>query len=853
MIYSLAALVGAVLMVGHSLIGPHQPQMLDHMLSARGIDAPVEAQIINGAPLHYNWDQGFLADGVNARDRLAEGGVTHLILTEAIPLATHLKWSDPQGSILRYFNAAHAMNPDVQVFLQETWHDLRSGSDDAPVDSDPGATQDWRGRLADDLERWQSIVDDVNAQRPQGSRPAVLLPVGQAFAALDDAIAAGKVPGIGRTGDLFSDNIHLTHAGHYFVALVQFAVLTGQSPQGLPDRISDRYGRPYRTPEPATAAAMQDVVAEFVAAQVALPLHDNTASSTQPVTDAPARAMPTGIPPLPDAGPPAQVPVALNLAPLSDWSTQAPLIDLMKTARPWIGHVAGRWGGMDESDLIAEGILDANGWPTRIPNRLGSIGTVILTDLPEEAVDMAGRYLVTYDGDGILEFGGRARDVRYGTGQASFAFTPGPGPVEIRIQRSDRRRTGDYLRNIRIMHEDHAAAFAEGAVFNPRWIEHVKGFAAVRFMDWMDTNNSDIRLWSQRPVPDLYTYQGRGMPLELMLRLVAETGADPWFNLPHQADDDFILRFAAMVRDGLPQGRKAYVEYSNEVWNWQFKQAAWADAQARARWGAKDAWVQFYAMRAAQIAEMFSETFGLEAPERLVNVISTQTGWRGLEDPILTAPLFVAEDPANNVAPAFYFDAYAITGYFGGLMGHEDGIARTRAWIAESLTAAQAAADAEGLRGDARAAFVERHRYDQAIARAAHDVMNGTERGSPRNTVGRLINNGFRYHKDVADAWGLDLLVYEGGTHILGLGPLVDDAQLTDFLIAFNYSPEMGTIYEYLLQGWQRTGGGNLFAAFSDVMAPTKWGSWGNLRHLSDDTGRWRALRAAMEAYRGDR
>ena len=836
---ALSSLVGAVLMIGHSLIGPHQPTMLDQMLTARGIDAPVSSQIINGAPLHYNWDHGFLAEGVDARERLAVGDVTHVVLTEALPLDVHMQWSDPAGTILQYLDAAYEANPDAQVFLQETWHDRRSGTADAPTDADPGANVDWRTRLDDDLPKWQSIVDDVNSRRPDNSKPVRLLPVGQAFAALDDAARAGQVPGLPNLDPLFPDHIHLSNAGHYFAALVQFAVITGQSPEGLPTRINDRWGQPYKTPPPETAAAMQRIVAQVVGTRA-------------PPSDT-ARALPdsidTGIPPLDPAGPPAKIAVALNLAPLADWGTQAPLLDLMKTARPWIGHFPGKWAGWDEVDFIAAGILDENGWPTRIPDEVESVGTLIMTDLPEDAADFAGTYVLTFDGSGIVELGGRAKNVRYTTNRALFDFKPGDGGVDIRIKRARGAAPDDYVRNIRVVRADREAALNAGEVFNPEWLDHVRGFVGVRFMDWMGTNNSTISTWSQRPRPEHYTYAGRGMPLELMLRLVEEAEVDPWFNIPHMADDDYVRRFAEMVHDRLPEGRRAYVEYSNEVWNWQFQQAAWADEQARKRWGVGDAWVQYYALRAAQVASIFSETFGADARWQLTNVISTQTGWRGLEEAILTAPLHVSEDPANNVPPAFYFDAYAITGYFGGLMGSEDGIDRTREWISQSRKAAEDAADARGLTGGPRRAFIDRHRYDQAIARAARDVLTGAERGSPRNTIGRVANGAFRYHSEVAKNWGLDLIVYEGGTHILGLGSLVNDDELTDFLIAFNYSPQMGTIYEHLLKRWEETGGG-LFAAFNDVMAPTKWGSWGNLRYLSDDTGRWRALRAAAEAYR---
>jgi hypothetical protein len=44
-----------------------------------------------------------------------------------------------------------------------------------------------------------------------------------------------------------------------------------------------------------------------------------------------------------------------------------------------------------------------------------------------------------------------------------------------------------------------------------------------------------------------------------------------------------------------------------------------------------------------------------------------------------------------------------------------------------------------------------------------------------------------------------------------------------------------------LLAGW-RLISDQPFNAFVDVYSPGKWGSWGALRHLGDDSPRWQAL-----------
>ena len=125
--------------------------------------------------------------------------------------------------------------------------------------------------------------------------------------------------------------------------------------------------------------------------------------------------------------------MAINLAGVTDWSPQQPFLDVFKTARPWIGHRKRGWGGATYEELRSAGYLDAEGWPVAISPELGSIGTLILTHLPEDAIDTAGHYRLQFEGNGIVEVSGRAQNVRYGKNEVTFDFTPGEGFVEIRI------------------------------------------------------------------------------------------------------------------------------------------------------------------------------------------------------------------------------------------------------------------------------------------------------------------------------------------------------------------------------------------------------------------------------------
>lgn len=219
-----------VLFVGHSLVGHTMPRMLDALLPVSQL---VRAQVINGSPLAYNWDHGANAEGVNARAQLATGAYGTLILTEAIPLAGHIQWSNTYGIARAYAQTAWAATPGARVMIYETWHEIGTNA------------AQWRANLTSDLALWQGIASHVNAAKP-GAAPTVgIVPGGQAMGLLYDTIIAGRGLGLTQITQLFTDQIHLNDAGNYLISLVQYSAITGRSGVGLTDRLTGEWGQPY--------------------------------------------------------------------------------------------------------------------------------------------------------------------------------------------------------------------------------------------------------------------------------------------------------------------------------------------------------------------------------------------------------------------------------------------------------------------------------------------------------------------------------------------------------------------------------------------------------------------------------
>ncbi|WP_242058563.1 cellulose-binding protein [Microcoleus sp. FACHB-SPT15] len=509
-------------------------------------------------------------------------------------------------------------------------------------------------------------------------------------------------------------------------------------------------------------------------------------------------------------GRPTNVSLGSGLNGLADWSSQTPFLNFFKQTREWIpqcgdGSPAGCPGfDTKENDHLN---LDANGYPKSLPAtndnsvKYRRVETVLFADGNPESI---GRYIVMYDGEGTLTYSGAKKDEAVSKpGTEVIDISKEAGYVFLGISATN---PNNHVRNIRVIRESQLDAFKAGEIFNPVWLEKIKAFKTVRFMDWMETNNSAQKEWSDRPKPEDYSWALEGAPIEIMVALANKLKANPWFNIPHQATDEYITNFAKIVKEKLDPSLTAYVEHSNEVWNWQFGQAQYANQQGRARWGDHgDAFMQWNGMKAAQICDIWKkDVFGDAQKHRVNCVISTQTPYKGLEEGLLNCPLWVAE----GNAPCYQhgIDSYAITGYWSGDLGNPENIATVKSWLKDA---------------------------DGGFGKAFEQIKTGNLLKVGEDSLPDTKAN-YQYQLKVAQEKGLSLVAYEGGQSIAGSGGVENDEQLTQFFIELNRRPEMYEIYTQMLNDWKDSGG-TLFNHFVDVGTPSKWGSWGALEYVTQN------------------
>ena len=294
-------------------------------------------------------------------------------------------------------------------------------------------------------------------------------------------------------------------------------------------------------------------------------------------------------------------------------------------------------------------------------------------------------------------------------------------------------------------------------------------------MDWMDTNDSEVRTWADRPKPDDFSQAIKGVSLEYMIDLCNRLDVNPWFCIPHLADDDYVRQFASLVKARLKPGLKVYVEHSNEVWNGQFAQARHARAEGlRLKLADNEYQAQlfYHSMRSTQIFAIFEAVYG--ATDQLVRVLGSQS-----------ASVWVSEQVMNFQNAYQHADALAIAPYFGHGLGSPKTASQVKAMTVEAI--------------------IEQCRED--LNRNQKTILETVEKASDK---------------------GLVLLAYEAGQHLVGIQGAENDEALTARLHAVNRSPGMKQLYLEYLNGWKQAGG-QLMAIFSSVSEPSKWGSWGIL------------------------
>lgn len=461
----------------------------------------------------------------------------------------------------------------------------------------------------------------------------------------------------------------------------------------------------------------------------------------------------------------------MNLSGPADWNTELPFVDVFRLSRPWISQKMGEsWGKGPEL------ALDERGWIKRLEKDCFAESPLCTI---EGGHYPRGRYTVLFDGQGEID-ASNVSVVSREPGRVVLDVDSSKGGFHLKLMATN---PANYVRNIRVLMPGFEKSYHDNP-FHPVFLQRWQGIACLRFMDWMETNGSKIAKWSDRPKPEDATFSAKGVALEVMIDLSNRLKADPWFCMPHLADDDYVKNFAMMVKRRLDPERKVYVEYSNEVWNGMFPQSRYAGEEGRKLGFADKPWEaawRYTAYRSVQIFTIWEEVFG--GAERLVRVLPSQA-----------ANAYISEQIVGFQNAFEKADALAIAPYVTCNVSTE---------------------------GKPSASEVEEWTAEKALNYLEQTVL-------PESI--RWIHE----QKKVADKFGLKLIAYEGGQHMVGVAGVENNEKITRLLHAANRHARIGEVYRKYFDAWTAAGG-DLFCYFASTGGWSKWGSWGILEFYDDD------------------
>jgi hypothetical protein len=493
-------------------------------------------------------------------------------------------------------------------------------------------------------------------------------------------------------------------------------------------------------------------------------------SKAQPTFPTPTVPSVTDIP-LPrnaEALPPARELLGANPPPITDYSRTHVYVDLVKQARRF-GSASTPW---DEKAMVGD-----DGWP------VGDFGVFLMSD-QRSVSGVSGTYTVTFDGQATVTPVASKAQVqrqRYDSSRNRTMLDVVLAPDADQLALSF-TQTGAGIKNLQVIRPGYDASHPP--LFTRAFIDHVQRFGTLRFMDWLRTNNNPVTSWATRTDPQRVRHNsGKGVPWEHVVALANQTGQHVWINVPVLATDGYVRQLAQLLKEQLNPYSRIYVEYSNEVWNGQFKQhganKALAEEEVKANPnsplaydGSQDPNQWAYrriAKRGKEIGDIFRTVFGETAMmDRVRPVFATQ----------VVNP-YASELGLNFIAavygpPAQYFYAMAGAPYFN--LGKQQRV--------------------DGLSTD---------QVLQAMEQSITDL--------PR------INQ-FEKNQALAGWYGLPWLTYEGGADSFGPGSL-------EAKMAANLDPRMQGQCERYLSTWYQSGG-QLFMWFNAGAGnwSTQYGAW---------------------------
>lgn len=530
----------------------------------------------------------------------------------------------------------------------------------------------------------------------------------------------------------------------------------------------------------------------------------------EPTPEPNPEPQPTPKPPPPSTG---TMEIGTNLQGMARWYVSQPVVDALRYVDVWTGQKP------DWSWETAQGLdVDANGYPKRKTWEGQYLDIFAFVHGHNGKGNFpSGKYIVLYDGEGTLAYDTDALKIdaesRHGRDVVEVTAKPGGG-FRLIIKDTDPNGTGNYLRNIRVIHPggrcggnplSYAASPADcptgtfrsfeqdyaSNILHPQFLQNAQAFSMIRLMGWPATlYNSNA---GRTKMSDVFwgESQGKGAPWEVGLDISNALDSNVWLSLPHDYTDAEVRELALRTKARLEPGRKVHLEYGNELWNdaWPYNIAGrWVEQRAAADWPDDPAksWEKrwnWYAKRTIEVCDVWKKAWGTDA-NRVTCVLAGQAGNDFINEQVMGCPIHVRNGGSRCADKA---DAFSTAPYFGGVVGKD---------YADKLRAGTYTLD-------------DFFRDEVASVDTAISTMKG--------------------NVATAAKYGLPVDAYEGGQHYLWQDweQVKNEPHVRDFLAKANRDPRMKTLYTRYLQGMENAGTRLFVHCCSLAQNPAHSGTWG--------------------------
>jgi len=272
----------------------------------------------------------------------------------------------------------------------------------------------------------------------------------------------------------------------------------------------------------------------------------------------------------------------MGLSGASYWTSQRIFKDYALYKGSWVtSYDDGPWD-TKEVHLLN---VDSNGYPMQLPLKIDGNEIIVKSPLTARGYMPLGNYSFLYDGEATISFNGALQLIeKVSEGHIKIkVINEESGWIEI-----NSTPLSNHITNIKLIPEKYINTYI-AEPYHPEFLEKIKPYSVLRVMDLMKANNWDTswvqytddldeflreREWNERILPDYYLQTSdKGIAYEYLIAIANQTHKDIWLTIPHNVSDNFVKEMAKLFKQTLNSDLKVYLEYSNEVWNWQFQQS----------------------------------------------------------------------------------------------------------------------------------------------------------------------------------------------------------------------------------------------------------------------------------------